>query len=320
MRVLVTGGAGFIGANLCRRLTAEPGTEVVVLDDLSTGSRANLDEVDVALVEGSILDRELLDALVPEASSVVHLAAIPSVPRSIADPLASHAANATGTMQVLEAARRAGGVHVVLASSSSVYGRNPQLPKHEGLRCQPMSPYAVSKLAAESYALAYSECFGLDVLPFRFFNVFGPLQSAGHAYAAVIPAFIDAALAGRPLPVYGDGSQSRDFTYVESVTAVLTAAVLRRVSSTQAVNLAFGSRTTLREAIGLLGDILGRHLHVEQLPPRPGDVQHSQADDGRLRALFPGLAPVPLRTGLERTVAWFDRLYQEQSRSARVMP
>lgn len=305
MRVVVTGGAGFIGANLCRRLAAEPGTDVVALDDLSTGYPANLDGVDATLIEGSILDRDALDAAVRGASSIVHLAAIPSVPRSLADPVASHAANATGTVEVLEAARRAGGVHVVLASSSSVYGRNPQLPKQEGLRCEPMSPYAVSKLAAESYALAYSECFGLDVLPFRFFNVFGPLQSAGHAYAAVIPAFIDAALAGRPLPVHGDGSHSRDFTYVESVTAILADAVLRRVSSDQPVNLAFGTRTTLRELIGVLGDVLGRRLEVEHLPPRPGDVPHSQADGSRLRAMFPDLTPVPLRTGLERTVAWF---------------
>jgi UDP-glucose 4-epimerase len=305
VRIVVTGGAGFIGANLCRRLAAEPGTEVVVLDDLSTGRLANLDGVDVTFFEGSILDRGLLDAVVDGASSIVHLAAIPSVPRSIAHPVASHTANATGTLEVLEAARRARGAHVVLASSSSVYGRNPQLPKHEGLRCEPRSPYAVSKLAAESYAIAYAECFGLDVLPFRFFNVFGPLQAAGHAYAAVIPAFIDAALAGRPLPVHGDGSQSRDFTYVESVSAILTAAVLERVSSAEPVNLAFGTRTTLREVIRLLGDLLERRLDVEYLPPRPGDVTHSQGDNSRLRALFPALAPIPLRTGLERTVAWY---------------
>jgi len=178
MRVVVTGGAGFIGANLSRRLVAEPGVEVVVVDDLSTGSSANLDGVDVTFLEGSILDRDLLDTVVRGASSVVHLAAIPSVPRSLANPVASHTANATGTLEVLEAARRAGGVHVVLASSSSVYGSNPQLHKHEGLRCEPMSPYAVSKLAAERYALAYSECLGLDVLPIRFFNVFGEARKS----------------------------------------------------------------------------------------------------------------------------------------------
>jgi UDP-glucose 4-epimerase len=306
MKVIVTGGAGFIGANACRRLAEQPGVEVVALDDLSTGSRANLDGIGVPLVEGSIVDRDVVDDVVAGASSILHLAAIPSVPRSLADPLASHHANATGTLEILEVARRAGGMHVVLASSSSVYGRNPQLPKHEGLRCEPMSPYAVSKLAAESYALAYASSFGLEVLPFRFFNVFGPLQAAGHAYAAVIPAFIDAALAGRPLPVHGDGSQSRDFTFVDSVTSVLADAVLRRVSSTEPVNLAFGTRTTLMEAIALLRDILGIRLQIEHLPLRPGDVPHSQADNSRLRALFPDLVPTPFRVGLERTVSWFD--------------
>ncbi|GAA3180934.1 SDR family oxidoreductase [Blastococcus jejuensis] len=307
MKILVTGGAGFIGANLCRTLSATPDLDVIALDDLSTGSRSNLEGVDASLVVGSILDREVMDAVTAGVSSIVHLAAIPSVPRSLVDPVASHAANATGSLEVLEAARRVG-AHVVLASSSSVYGRNPALPKHEELRCEPMSPYAVSKLAAESYALAYAACYDLEVLPFRFFNVFGPLQAAGHAYAAVVPAFVDAALAGRPLPVHGDGSQSRDFTYVETVTRVLSEAALRRVSSPDPVNLAFGSRTTLMEVIDLLGDILGRRLDVEHLPTRAGDVPHSQADHGRLRALFPELGPVPLRTGLERTVAWFESL------------
>jgi UDP-glucose 4-epimerase len=314
VKVVVTGGAGFIGANLCRELTARPGLEVVALDDLSTGYRSNLDGVDVDLRVGSILDREVLDDVLAGASSIVHLAAVPSVPRSLADPVGSHAANATGTLEVLEAARRVGVPHVVLASSSSVYGHNPELPKHEGLRCEPMSPYAVSKLAAESYAIAYAACFGLDVLPFRFFNVFGPWQAAGHAYAAVIPTFIDAALHHRPLPVHGDGSQTRDFTYVESVTRVLTAAVLRRVAFPDAVNLAFGTRTSLVQVVTMLGDILGRRLEVEHLSPRTGDVPHSQADNHRLLGLFPELAPVSFRIGLERTVAWLeDRPAAEQS-------
>lgn len=172
----------------------------------------------------------MLDTAFTGASAVVHLAAVPSVPRSLADPRRSHAANATGSLEVLEAVRRAGGPHVVVASSSSVYGRNPSLPKHEGLKCEPMSPYAVSKLATETYALAYATCFGLDVLPLRLFNVFGPLQPAGHAYAAAVPTFVRAALDGVPLSVNGDGTQSRDFTFVDSVTAVITDAVVRRVT------------------------------------------------------------------------------------------
>src|SRR4051794_9960011 len=183
MRVVVTGGAGFVGANLCRALSAAGVTDVVALDDLSTGFRSNLAGVPAELVEDTILDPGVLDRTFAGAAAVVHLAARPSVPRSVRDPLASHEANATGTMLVLEAARRAGNPPVVVASSSSVYGANPTLPKTEDLVAMPMSPYAASKLATESYALAHSRSFGLPVLAFRFFNIFGPLQPAGHAYA-----------------------------------------------------------------------------------------------------------------------------------------
>jgi UDP-glucose 4-epimerase len=304
MRVVVTGGAGFIGANLVKALTRSR-EEVVVVDDLSSGSRHNLRDVDVRLVEGSILEPRVLDDALAGADAVVHLAAIPSVPRSLKDPVASHHANATGTVQVLEAVRRAGSPYVVVSSSSSVYGANRELPKRESMRTQPMSPYAVSKLATEQYALAYAHCFGLHVLAFRFFNVFGPLQPAGHAYAAVVPAFVDAALAGRPLPLHGDGSQSRDFTFVGSVVNVLQEAVRRKVTSPDPVNLAFGSRTTLRELISLLEERLGHEVEVDQLPVRAGDVPHSQADGSLLSSLFPGVLPVPLTDGLDQTISWF---------------
>jgi UDP-glucose 4-epimerase len=189
MRVLVTGGAGFIGANLVRSLAGDPRfRSVTVLDDLSTGDPANLDGAgDVRLVTGSVCDQRLVDELVEAADGIVHLAARPSVPRSMKEPFATHEANATGTLRVLEAARQAGGRYVVVASSSSVYGANPSLPKHEGLVPEPLSPYAVSKLAAEAYTTAYAAGFGLPTLAFRFFNVFGPLQPAGHDYAAVVP-------------------------------------------------------------------------------------------------------------------------------------
>ena len=303
MKVVVTGGAGFIGANLCRTLARDH--DVVALDDLSTGSKDNLADVDAALVEASILEPAALDATFEGAGSVVHLAARPSVPRSLADPMASHHANATGTVEVLDAARRAGVGHVVVASSSSVYGANPTLPKSEDLTPRPISPYGASKLAAEAYALAWGASFGLDVLVFRFFNVFGPLQPAGHAYAAVIPAFVDAALAGRPLPLHGDGTQSRDFTFVDSVTAVIADAVERRVTSPEPVNLAFGSRRTLLDVIERLEATVGHSLPVEHLPPRVGDVAHSQADQTRLRELFRDIQPVDFDTGLARTVEWF---------------
>lgn len=306
MRVVVTGGAGFIGANLCRALAAHPAvTSVVALDDLSTGDRSNLVGVGVVLLEGSILDAAVLRHAIAGADAVVHLAARPSVPRSLADPAASHEVNATGTMRVLEAARAAGGAHVVVASSSSVYGANPTLPKHEGLATMPRSPYAASKLATESYALAWQHSFGLSVLAFRFFNVFGPLQSAGHDYAAVVPAFIDATLRGDRLRVNGDGKQTRDFTFVRTVAAVITDAVVRRLSVPEPVNLAYGTRTDLMTVIDLLEQITGRSANVEHVETRPGDVRHSQADNARLLELFPGIAPVDLATGLRETVDWF---------------
>jgi UDP-glucose 4-epimerase len=309
MKVVVTGGAGFIGANLCRHLSSSAGIdEVIAFDDLSTGFLSNLEGVDATFVEGTILDRDALGAVVDGAGAVVHLGARPSVPRSVADPVASHDANATGTLNVLEAARAAGGAHVVVASSSSVYGANPTLPKHEDLAARPMSPYAASKLATESYALAWQHSYGMPTLAFRFFNVFGPLQAAGHAYAAVVPAFVSAALAGEPLTVHGDGTQSRDFTYVDTVCSVITDAVARQVSSPEPVNLAFGTRTSLLEVISLLEELLDRELPVHHTENRVGDVPHSQAANDRLRALFPDVTPVDLRDGLAATIDWFRTL------------
>jgi len=304
MKVVVTGGAGFIGANLCAAL-AKAGHDAFAFDDLSTGSADNLDGIDATLVEGTILDPRALDRVLDRAGAVVHLAARPSVPRSIADPLASHEVNATGTLQVLEAVRRGPGAHVIVASSSSVYGANPGIPKSEDLVPMPMSPYAASKLATESYALAHATSFDLDVLALRFFNVFGPLQPAGHAYAAVIPAFVDAALRGKPLPVFGDGRQTRDFTFVGTVTAVLADAVDRRLTSDRPVNLAFGSRVSLLELAELLGRILGQDLELDLGPARVGDVRDSQADQSRLRTLFPDVEPTGLEAGLRATVEWF---------------
>ncbi|SFF61438.1 NAD-dependent epimerase/dehydratase family protein [Blastococcus tunisiensis] len=305
-RLLITGGAGFIGSNLAVAALASDAVGAVrVLDDFSTGSLRNLDGVDVEIVEGSLLHPDVLDRALRNIDAVVHLAAIPSVPRSIANPVASHAANATGTLLLLEACRAHGVSYVTAASSSSVYGANPALPKHEREWVRPLSPYAVSKLATEQYLLAYQSSFGLDTLPFRFFNVYGPGQAAGHAYAAVIPAFVDAVLAGRPLTVNGTGTQSRDFTYVGTVCDILLDAVVRRVVSPEPVNLAFGSRTTLLELVGLVEEVTGRPATLKHGPVRAGDVPHSQADNAALRALFPGVVPTELRVGLERTVSWF---------------
>jgi UDP-glucose 4-epimerase len=315
MQVTVTGGAGFIGANLCRSLVAA-GHDVVVIDDLSTGRAENLEGLGVEFHQGTILDDALLDRTLGAADAVVHLAARPSVARSISDPMASHLANATGTVSVLEAVRRAGtsrrAPQVIVASSSSVYGATATLPKSEDLPTVPLSPYAASKLATEAYAVAYHHSYGLDVLAFRFFNVFGPLQAAGHAYAAVVPAFLSAALDGRPLVVHGDGRQSRDFTFVDTVSSVIADAIERRVFNERPVNLAFGSRTDLLGVIAELERLLGRNLPVAHVETRPGDVRHSQADASLLHSLFPSVKPVSLSVGLARTLAWF-----EEERAAR---
>ena len=314
MKIVVTGGAGFIGSNLARELLGRPEVDhVVALDNLSTGNRANLDGVGADLMVETVLDPDALDRAFDGANAVVHLAALPSVPRSVLDPVASHHANATGTLEVLQAARRAGNIPVVVASSSSVYGANRELPKRESMRTAPISPYAVSKQATEAYALSFGHTYGLPTLAFRFFNVYGPLQPAGHAYAAVMPAFVDAALRGVPLTVHGDGEQTRDFTYVGTVARVLADAAIRGVSDLDPVNLAFGSRTSLNSLIGLIGDALGTQPQVTHTDPRAGDVRDSQADNSRLRALFPDVEPVPLVDGVQATVEWFRTLPDYQS-------
>jgi UDP-glucose 4-epimerase len=316
MKVIVTGGAGFIGANLCRELSSRPEvTEVVAFDDLSTGFAGNLDGTGTRLVVGTVLDPDALDDVLAGSDCVVHLAALPSVPRSVIDPMASHHANATGTLEVLQAARRAGDLHVIVASSSSVYGANRELPKRESMRTEPISPYAVSKQATEAYALGFGHTYGLPTLAFRFFNVYGPLQPAGHSYAAVVPAFIDAALRGVPLTIHGDGEQTRDFTYVGTLTRVIAEAVVKRVSDLQPINLAFGSRTSLNQLVEELVPLLGFRPQVIHTEPRPGDVRDSQASNERLMAAFPSVQPVPLNEGLGATVEWFRTNLQQLVKS-----
>ena len=302
-QVVVTGGAGFIGSHVCRALR-EHGFSVVVLDDLSTGLLTNLAGLDVDFVEGSILNQSALEKVFRRSSATIHLAALTSVPRSLRDPFATHEVNATGTLRVLEAARTAK-AYTVVASSSSIYGASSQLPKQESARPDPISPYAVSKLAGEGYALSYLRCFAVNSLVLRFFNVFGPRQAAGHAYAAVVPRFVEAALANQPLEIHGDGNQTRDFTYVGTVANVLTAAVERSVTHDGAVNLAFGTRTSLLELVAALERLLGHSVARRHTDPRAGDVRDSQADNALLRSLFPGVVATELSVGLAATLAWF---------------
>lgn len=307
MRLLITGGAGFIGSNLAR-LALASGHSVTVLDDFSTGYRSNLDGIEVRLVEGSLADRDVVDAATDGADAIVHLGALGSVPRSILDPMSTHLVNATGTLTLLESARAANVAHLSCASSSSVYGLNPALPKHEREWVRPMSPYAVTKLATEQYTLAYQQSYGLSTLAFRFFNVYGPRQPAGHVYAAVIPVFLDALLKGEPLWINGDGFHSRDFTYVGTVCRVLLAAAEGGIAHPEPVNLAFGTNTTLLELVTKLERASGLAARIVHREPRPGDVKHSQADNTSLRTLFPDVHPVSLDAGLAETVAWFKEI------------
>ncbi len=305
MKVLVTGGAGFIGANLVARLVETPGIgDVVVVDDLSTGQAARLAAVDVELVKGSVLDAALLRRAAADCDAVVHLAALASVPESLERPLAYHEVNVTGTVHVLEAARRHH-CHAIVASSAAVYGQSPPLPAPESLPPDPRSVYAASKLGAEAHALAYGGAFDLPVLVLRFFNVFGPLQDVGHAYAAVVPAFVSAAVSGRPLVIFGDGEQTRDMVPVGTVATVLTDAILRRVTHTGPVNLALGTRRSLLDIVGLLERILDQPLDRRHEPPRAGDVRHSQGDHRTLQRLFPTIAPPDFEAELRATVDWF---------------
>lgn len=303
--VLVTGGAGFIGANLCRTLLATGRYDVTIIDDLSTGYRSNIDGLDLRFVEASILDRDALADAVSPGGLVVHLAALGSVPRSVADPVASFETNAVGTLYVLEAARAAGVDHVVLASSSSVYGDNDAPAKHELLPVAPKSPYGASKLATEANALAHQRAYGMGVLAFRFFNVFGPLQAAGHVYAAVIPSFIDKAMKGEPLIVHGDGKQSRDFTYVDTVCATILDALDRHVTFDGPVNLAFGGQVPLLDVVDMIGAELGIQPELDHVESRAGDIKHSKADPTRLLSIFPDITPVTVEAGVARTVDWF---------------
>jgi len=280
--------------------------DVVVLDDLSTGYLHNIDGVPVEFVEGSILDEALLRAASRGVESVVHLAAMGSVPLSLDDPVGCHAINVNGTFNVLQAARATPSVRqVIMASSSAVYGANTALPQSERDWVRPMTPYAVSKLSGEQYTLAYQDSFGLSTLAFRFFNVYGPRQDQNHPYAAVIPRWTHALLTGQPLYVNGDGTHTRDFIYVGSLAAVLTDAVSRGVTHPEPINAAFGTETSLNELISALEGATGLTADVIYREQRAGDIHKSVADNSVQQRLFPAVRPVPLADGLAETVAWF---------------
>jgi len=306
-KIAVTGGAGFIGSNLVERLLSH-GHEVTVVDDLSTGLKSNLDLTKVTFHEISLTDRDGLAKAVQGVDAIVHLGARGSVPRSLKNPIATHDVNATGTLNVLEAAR-GNGAHVIFSSSSSVYGRNAQLPKDESMWLSPLTPYAASKLAAEGYVQAYGAAYDVPVTLLRFFNVFGPKQRPDHEYAAVLPKWIWKAMNNEAIDVYGDGSQTRDFTYVRTVLDVVDDALDRGVRTEGAVNLAYGNRISLLTTI----DLLKGHfpdLKVNFIDIRPGDVKDSQNDPVLLKQLFPTVIPTDFPTALSETVNWLKAFGQ----------
>ncbi|MEI9906673.1 MAG: NAD-dependent epimerase/dehydratase family protein [Actinomycetota bacterium] len=300
-RVAVTGGAGFIGSNLVDALV-KSGHEVSVIDDLSSGFISNIKLDTCSFYEISITDRSALESALTDIEVIFHLGARGSVPRSIKNPVATHDVNATGTFNVFEVARHTG-AHVIFSSSSSVYGRNNQLPKNESMWLGPLTPYAASKLAGEGYAQAYGSTYGVPTTILRFFNVFGPRQRPEHEYAAVLPKWMWKAMKGEPIEVYGDGSQSRDFTYVQTVVELCLDAMNRKVTHDGAVNLAFGDRITLLDVIDLLKKYVP-DLKVEFKEIREGDIKDSHNDPQLLKKLFPSVNPVAFPQAFDETFEW----------------
>ena len=306
-RFLVTGGAGFIGCNIVRRLLEE-GHEVGVLDNFSTGSRENLKGLDIELIEGDLTSYHMVQRAVKGVDYILHQGALPSVPRSVNDPIASVNVNVMGTLNVLTAAMEEGVKRVVYASSSSIYGDSPELPKHEEMLPAPKSPYAASKLAGEHLCQVFYRTYGLETIMLRYFNVFGPHQNPHSQYAAVIPRFITAALTDQPATIFGDGKQSRDFTFVDNVVkANLAALEAPKEALGKAFNIACGENYSLLQLLDLLEDILGKKIERIFQNPQPGDVRHSLADISRAQKLLGYRPEIDFREGLERTVEWFSR-------------
>jgi nucleoside-diphosphate-sugar epimerase len=302
---LVTGGAGFIGSNIVEALVAR-GDGVVVLDNLATGKRENLAPFlsKIKFIEGDICDPAVVAEAMKGIDYVFHEAALPSVPRSVADPVASNRAQVDGTLTVLMAAKKAGVKRVIYAGSSSAYGDTEQLPKVETMPPNPKSPYAVGKLTGEYYCKVFNALYGLETVTLRYFNVFGPRQDPKSQYAAVVPLFITSILNGRRPVIHGDGLQSRDFTYIENVVAANILACTAPKAAGEVINAACGERTTVLQMAQYIAEIIGAKIEPEHTPSRPGDVKHSLADISKARRLLGYEPTVNVREGLERTVNW----------------
>ncbi len=305
-KCLVTGGAGFIGSHIVERLVGK-GVCVRVVDDFSTGHVGRLSRLlpTIELLEGDLADDAIAHRAVDGVDYVLHQAAIPSVQRSIRDPIASNRANVTATLNLLESCRKQGVRRVVYAASSSVYGNTPVLPKREDMPGNPLSPYALQKFTGERYAMMYHELFGLETVSLRYFNVFGPSQDPNSEYSAVIPKFIGKLLNGETLTIFGDGEQSRDFTYVDNVVEANLLALEAAGAPGKVFNIGCGTRLSLNCLLGLLEKIIGVKAKVEYRPPRPGDVRDSLADIALAKSILNYSPRVVIEDGLGKTVEWF---------------
>jgi UDP-glucose 4-epimerase len=311
---LVTGGAGFIGSNLVRQVLAR-GDNVRVLDNFSTGKRENIDEVgsQIDLVEGDLCDAEKVRQAVDGVDYILHQAALPSVPRSVDRPLDSHASNTTGTLMLLQAARDAKVRRLVYASSSSAYGANEALPKQESMKTEPMSPYAVAKLAAEHYCLIFHKLYGLETVALRYFNVFGPRQDPNSPYSGVISQFIDALKSGKTPVIFGDGGQTRDFTYIDNVAQANLAACHAERCVAKAYNIGCGQRYSINHLWESMAAQAGVETAAEHRDPRRGDVRHSLADITRAKEDLGYVPRVDFAQGLKRTLQFYGVLREGES-------
>jgi nucleoside-diphosphate-sugar epimerase len=307
-KFLVTGGAGFIGSNICKILVSQD-CSVRVVDNLLTGKRSNLDAVadKIDFIEADMGDQNIAHAAMKDIDVVLHQGALPSVPRSVDDPAATHKHCVDATFTLLLEARDAGVKRFVFASSSSAYGDTPTLPKVESMPPQPLSPYAVGKLVGEYYCSVFSKVFGLETISLRYFNVFGPHQDPASQYAAAIPAFVTAILKDQPPTIFGDGQQSRDFTYVENVVQANLLAARAKQTAGQVVNIACGHVVTVNEIIDMINDALDKSIKPTYVDPRPGDVKHSQADISLAQQLLGFKPAVTFKTGLAKAIDWYRK-------------
>ena len=305
LKYLITGGAGFIGSNIAENLVNK-GEEVRILDNFSTGRRENIAPLlnRIELIEGDLRDLPAVKRAAKGMNYILHQGAIPSVPRSVASPIESNEANANGTLNLLVAARDEGVKRVVYASSSSVYGDTPELPKKEDMKPNPLSPYAVAKLAGEYYCQVFFKIYGLETVCLRYFNVFGSRQDPTSQYAAVVPKFITAMLCGKSPTIYGDGLQSRDFTYIENVIKANLLAAQSPEAPGKVYNMACQKRFTLLELIDVLNEILGTRIEPVHADPKIGDVKHSLADITRAKNELGFNIEVDFKEGLKRTIDW----------------